>query len=802
MTEEKNWAAEPILRPRGGPRKFWSTILLLLVVLVYCSSVLIGQINELYANHKEASVARQRPLVPVFPDGKLSLTLAATRNGTFTPERKSIQWLRTDSSAFNDSGEYIVIDGADYVLKSLTDKREHILFSGTAVEYNDSMFKIEDIVFSDDLKHALVICDKVHNWRHSFFATYFVLEVDSKKISPLYNGTLPVSLAKWSPDSSSIAFIVDNNVYVKNLALNEVRQVTFEGGKEIFYGKPDWVYEEEVFEGDTAMWWSPNSEYLTILRFNDTLVPTFPIPYFVQHKDDVYPELRELKYPKAGYPNPLVDFVVYDTKNDKLASLDPSDAFYNDKDVPNDERLITEVKWVGDSDFLLKITNRESDILKIFIVDASAMESRLKRSDYGSNANSWFEISHNLLYVPKSDSRPHDGYIDIVDVDGYDHLAYFSPPDTENPLILTSGEWEVVDGAAAFDAVLNKVYFISTEKSSVERHLYSIDLDGSNKTSITDVSQEAWYSVSFSAGSRFLLLNYNGPGIPHQELLDLHLHTRETLTSNNKLAETLDKYALPEDRYGEIDVGAGKPLNFHETLPVNFDASKKYPLLFFVYGGPGSQLVQKQYALAASVFSSVVAAQLDAVVVTVDGRGTGYKGKAFRNIVRDKLGHYEVIDQIAAAKHWIAKPYIDEQRTAIWGWSYGGYMTLKTLEADQGSTFKYGMSVAPVTNWLLYDSIYTERYMHTPQQNAGYYNSSVHEVANFASVERFLLMHGTGDDNVHFQNSLKFLDMLDLQGLENYDVHVFPDSDHSIRYHNANTIVYDKLLAWLRQNWS
>ncbi|KAG7884610.1 hypothetical protein KL938_001737 [Ogataea parapolymorpha] len=802
MTEEKNWAAEPILRPSGGPRRFWNTFLLLLVVLVYCSSVLIGQINQLYANHKETGVARQRPLVPVFPDGKLPLTLAATRNGTFTPERKSLQWLRTDSSAFNDSGEYIVIDGADYVLKSLTDKRERILFSGTVVDYKDSTFKIEDIVFSDNLKHALVICDKVRNWRHSFFATYFVLEVDSKRISPLYNGTSLVSLAKWSPDSSSIAFIVDNNVYVKNLASNEVRQVTFEGGTEIFYGKPDWVYEEEVFEGDTAMWWSPNSEYLTILRFNDTLVPTFPIPYFVQHKDDVYPELRELKYPKAGYPNPRVDFVVYDNKNNKLASLDPSDAFYNDKDVSNDERLITEVKWVGDSNFLLKITNRESDILKIFIVDASAMESRLKRSDYGSNANSWFEISHNLLYVPKSDSRPHDGYIDIVDVDGYDHLAYFSPPDTENPLILTSGEWEVVDGAAAFDAVLNKVYFISTEKSSVERHLYSIDLDGSNKTSITDVSQEAWYSVSFSAGSRFLLLNYNGPDIPHQELLDLHLNTRETLTSNDKLAETLQKYALPEDRYGEIDVGAGKPLNFHETLPVNFDASKKYPLLFFVYGGPGSQLVQKQYALAASVFSSVVAAQLDAVVVTVDGRGTGFKGKAFRNIVRDKLGHYEVIDQIAAAKHWTAKPYIEEQRAAIWGWSYGGYMTLKTLEADQGRTFKYGMSVAPVTNWLLYDSIYTERYMHTPQQNAGYYNSSVHEVANFASVERFLLMHGTGDDNVHFQNSLKFLDMLDLQGLENYDVHVFPDSDHSIRYHNANTIVYDKLLAWLRQNWS
>ncbi|GMG30191.1 unnamed protein product [Ambrosiozyma monospora] len=227
---------------------------------------------------------------------------------------------------------------------------------------------------------------------------------------------------------------------------------------------------------------------------------------------------------------------------------------------------------------------------------------------------------------------------------------------------------------------------------------------------------------------------------------------------------------------------------------------KKYPLLFFVYGGPGSQLVEQRYSIS---FSQVVAAELDAVVVTVDGRGTGFKGKKFRNIVAENLGYYEVRDQVAAAKLWInRKTYIDSTRTAIWGWSYGGFMTLKTLEYDQGETFKYGMSVAPVTNWLFYDSIYTERYMNTPQANPGYANSSVQNVENFKNATRFLLMHGTGDDNVHFQNSLKFLDMLDLKGIENYDLHIFPDSDHGIRYHNAGLIVYDKLFTWLKLAFS
>jgi len=247
-------------------------------------------------------------------------------------------------------------------------------------------------------------------------------------------------------------------------------------------------------------------------------------------------------------------------------------------------------------------------------------------------------------------------------------------------------------------------------------------------------------------------------------------------------------------KYETIHVN-GFDINVLERRPPHFDPNRKYPVLFYLYNGPGSQMVEKKFRVD---FQAYIASSLGYIVVTVDGRGTGFLGRDLRCVVRGVIGYYEAQDQIAVAKIWAKKNYVDEERIAIWGWSYGGFMTLKTLELDGGETFKYGMSVAPVTDWRFYDSIYTERYMHTPQHNAaGYDNSSIHDVKSLAKNVRFLMMHGVADDNVHMQNSLTLLDKLDLAGVENYDVHVFPDSDHSIYFHNANRIVYDKLSSWL-----
>lgn len=814
-------------QPQKSSLAAWKYISLVSIILIYGTSLLISQVNSLYVNHiqykhQQLTYIHNDEELPqlkldsetLSTSAKIPLTFQAVRNGTFNAVSKEIQWIQTSTSLTDDSGDYVVIEDGKYYLKSLRNENSSTVLydSGTEVEYKSKTYDVESVKFSNDLKIALLTCNKVHNWRHSYFATYFLFNTETKETKPLYIENIAenenIALAIISPDSKKVSFVLNNNVYITDISdfTNPVtKQITSDGGPQLFNGKPDWVYEEEVFEGDSALWWSPDSNHLLILRSNDTEVPTYPIPYFVKedanHRSS-YPLVEEIKYPKAGFPNPVVDIVVYDFANETMKQLDGKDPFYNDADIDNLNRLITEVIWVGNEQVLVRVTNRESDVLKIFIVScpSSSQEitSLVARFEDGRNDKSWFEITHNTIYIPKSETREQDGYIDMINVDGYDHIAYFSPPEASEPkALLTSGDWEVVGGAAAFDFVTEKVYYVSTEKSSIERHVYSVNIDGTNRENVTDISVDAWFDASFSIGSRYLLLSYTGPDVPYQQLLDLHEHATTEFTSNENLEDILAVYDLPETIFGNVTLEENLIVNYKESLPLNFNPEKKYPLLFFVYGGPGSQLVTKQFAVS---FSSIIAAELDAVVVTVDGRGTGFKGKTFRNVVRDNLGTHEVLDQVAAAKHWISKGYIDSERTAIWGWSYGGYMTLKTLEHDQGEVFKYGMSVAPVTSWNLYDSVYTERYMHTPQQNPdGYSQSRVHDFEGFKNVTRFLLMHGTGDDNVHFQNSLQLVDSFDLAGIENYDMFVFPDSDHSIRWHNAGIIVYDRLFTWLKR---
>lgn len=704
-----------------------------------------------------------------------------TRNSTFSPNFRFIQWISEPDSLIDDKGTFVTSDEDVYKIKSIQDSNyEKTLFNGSHIYQDGYNFSIDSFVASPNLKHALIQTNSSQNWRHSTFGLYWTLDVDTQEITQLNEGL--ISIAKWAPTSDHIAFVLANNIFIYELSSGKTSQSTFDGSAEIFNGKPDWVYEEEVLEDDTALWWSPNGEYVAFLRSNDSLVPEFPIPYFVQDDgEDIYPELRKLKYPKPGFANPEVSLGIIDvsTKNTKLV-----DYTYD---------IFTEIVWVGNDQLLVKATNRESDFLKVILVDAQDLSYEIVRDEV---TDSWFEITHDTFFVPKSNETglEEDGYLDTISFNGFNHLAYFTPPSNSTPKILTSGDWEVVSAPSAFDYEKNLVYYISTQDSSIERHLYSVDLLSGETKKLTH--GEGWYSASFSSGARFLSLSYKGPEIPYQQLIDLHTNEVEILEDNKQLSDLLSEYDLSTNNYGEVNIGTAK-VNYVERLPPHFNSSAQYPVLFFVYGGPNSQLVTKSFGFS---FPDVVASQLNAIVVTVDGRGTGFKGRKFRSLVRDNLGNYEVIDQIAAAKHWATKPYVDESNIAIFGWSYGGYMTLKTLEHDAGDTFKYGMSVAPVTDWRLYDSIYTERYMHTPQNNEnGYIDSSVHNVTQIGKATRFLLCHGSGDDNVHFQNSLKFLDKLNLEGVENYDVHVFPDSDHAIRYHNANVIIYDKLLLWLKK---
>lgn len=737
------------------------------------------------------------------------------RQGDLNPTYKPIHWV---SPAPGDEQTKFIEESAEgFVLVNWPDRDNKTFLmeeSQRVFRYKDQSYFVHQITISPDHKYLLLATNYEKNYRHSSYSSYFIADLETKKPVPLIpdQPRVKCALAIWSPKSDKVSFVLDNNLYIRNVKATKdedaVRKVTTDGGSEIFYGRPDWVYEEEVFQGDTAMWWSPKGDYLAFLRTNDSAVEEFPIPYFL-HKGpakDPYPQLKKIKYPKPGTPNPIVDLLLLDTNSQEVYHVPVE----NKNDT---EKLITEVIWTGDEHLIMRMTNRESDVLKVGVIDAKTREGQISRTvDVSGKDGGWFEISQNTQFVPadSKNGRSEDGYIDMIVVDGYNHLGYFSPVWAKEPkAILTSGQWEVEDAAVIFNQQTNRVYFTSTAKSSIERHMYSVKLDGTGLQAITDTNEDGWYSASYSFNNRYALLSYQGPKAPWQKVLDLEAEdiwsSAVALTSNENLNKVLKEFDLPQTSYSQIktDVDAnGKDVivNVVEHRPPLFDENKKYPVLFYVYGGPVSQMVTKRFSFS---FSQVIASSLNAVVVTVDGRGTGFMGRDFRAVVRQKLGHYETKDQISAAKQWAKKSYVDETRMAIWGWSYGGFMTLKTLETDAGQTFSYGMAVAPVTDWRFYDSIYTERYMKTPEQNnAGYIESAISNVTAIGQNERFLLMHGSGDDNVHFQNSLVLLDKFDIDKVENYDMHVFPDSDHSISFHNANRVVYDKLLHWLSDAFS
>ena len=762
--------------------------------------------------YKHPSSKPYDPAATITKGSGKAVTMDQVLTGKWSARHQQISWI---AGANGEDGLLLERGGGesrDYlVIEDVRAKKPHTEAQPSQTLMKEGEFQVggrdvhvDNVWPSEDLKKVLVISESQKNWRHSYTGLYWIFDVESQQAEPL-DPAKPggrIQLAKWSPQSDAIVFTRDNNMYLRKITSNTVTQITSDGGPELFYGVPDWVYEEEVFAGNSVTWWSETGDYLAFIRTNDSAVPEYPIQYFVSRpsgKDpepgkESYPEVRQLKYPKAGAPNPIVDLRFYDVAKQEVFSVTTND------DFPDKDRLITELVWVGkDGKVIVKNTNRESDILKVALIDVVQRTSKVVRTrDIDKVDGGWFEVSETTMYIPSDplNDRPHAGYIDTVIHEGYDHLGYFTPLDNPDPIMLTSGPWEVVNAPSAVDLVSNMVYFIATKDSSIQRHVYSVNLDGSGMQHISNADKEGYYDVSFSTGSGFALLSYDGPDIPWQEVRSTpsykgHLWEYQ-VEANEELAQMAAEHELPIETYSTINID-GIDLNVVERRPPHFDERKQHPVLFQLYGGPGSQTVKKKFEVD---FQSYVASDLGYIVVTFDGRGTGFLGRKARTIIKGHIGFYEGLDQITAARMWASKSYVDPERIAIWGWSYGGFMALKTLELDGGETFKYGMAVAPVTDWRYYDSIYTERYMHTPQNNPdGYLNTTINNTTALQNNVRFLIMHGIADDNVHMQNSLTLLDKLDLAGVENYDVHVFPDSDHNINFHNSKKVVFDSKLA-------
>ncbi|CAG8254288.1 unnamed protein product [Penicillium olsonii] len=734
------------------------------------------------------------------------VTLEQILEGAWQPKSHAISWIagpNGEDGLLVERGEeqdaYLRVEDIRSTKDGVDNLEVRVLMKKDYIWFDDKIFHASRTWPSPDMTKVLVMTDIQSNWRHSFFGKYWILDVATQEAEPLDPGNLSdrVQLAVWSPTSDGVVFVREQNLFLRKLGSLDATAITKDGDENLFYGIPDWVYEEEVFQGNTGTWWSGDGKFVAFLRTNESAVPEYPVQYFLSRPSgkepppglENYPEVSQIKYPKPGAPNPIVNLQFYDVEKDEVFS------FEMPEDFDDAERIIIEIVWASEGKVLIRETNRESDVVKIFVMDTKARTGKLVRSDDVSALDGgWVEPSQSTRVIPADpqNGRPHDGYIDTVIHEGYDHLAYFTPFDNPKPVMLTKGNWEVVKAPSAVNLDKGLVYFVATKEAPTQRHVYSVKLDGSDLRPLTDTSAPGYFEVSFSDRAGYGLLSYKGPHVPWQAVINTHgdeIDFETLIEENSKLAKMVEEFSLPTEVYTNVTID-GYTLQVVERRPPNFDPAKKYPVLFHLYGGPGSQTVDRKFQID---FQSYIASSLGYIVVTVDGRGTGFIGRKARCIIRGNIGHYEALDQIETAKIWGKKGYVDESRMAIWGWSYGGFMTLKVLEQDGGETFQYGMAVAPVTDWRFYDSIYTERYMHTPLHNpSGYDNTSINDVEALGRNVRFLVMHGVADDNVHLQNTLVLIDKLDMANIDNYDMQVFPDSDHSIYFHNAHTVVYER----------
>ncbi|EAW10396.1 prolyl dipeptidyl peptidase DppIV [Aspergillus clavatus NRRL 1] len=696
------------------------------------------------------------------------------------PSSTAVEWISTA-----EDGDYVFQD-SDGSLKIQSIVTNH---TQTLVPAD----KVPDDAYSywihPNLSSVLWATNYTKQYRYSYFASYYIQDLQSFKLAPLAsNQAGDIQYANWSPTGDAIAFVRANNVYV--WTAKSTTQITTDGSADLFNGVPDWIYEEEILGDRHALWFSPDAEYLAFLRFNETGVPTFRVPYYMDNEEVAppYPRELELRYPKVSQTNPTVEVRLLSRATGEVSSV--SIKAFNATDL-----VIGEVAWLTEthSQVAVKAFNRVQDQQKVVTVDVLSLKTKTISERDGTDG--WLDNALSITYIGQIGDSKAEYYIDISDESGWAHLWLF-PVAGGRPMALTKGEWEVT-AILSIDKQRQLVYYLSTQHHSTERHVYSVSWKTFTATPLVDDTVAAVWSASFSSQGGYYILSYRGPDVPYQELYAIN-STKPlcTITSNAAVYDVLKQYTLPKISYFELRLPSGETLNVMQRLPVSFSPRKKYPILFTPYGGPGAQEVSK--AWQSQTFKSYIASdpELEFVTWTVDNRGTGYKGRRFRGQVAKQLGRLEAQDQVWAAQQAAKLPFIDAEHIAIWGWSYGGYLTGKVIETDSG-VFSLGVLTAPVSDWRFYDSMYTERYMKTLQENANGYNASaIWDVAGYKNVRGgVLIQHGTGDDNVHFQNAAALVDRLVGEGVspDKLQVQWFTDSDHGIRYHGGSVFLYRQL---------
>ncbi len=630
---------------------------------------------------------------------------------------------------------------------------------------------IDSFVFSKDEKQLLIANNTNPIFRHSFTANYFLYDLSSNKLTKILE---QVQEPTFSPDGLKIGFAKENNLFVYDIASEKITQVTTDGKENsIINGITDWVYEEE-FAFVRAYDWSADSKKIAYIRFDESQVSEFSMTIF---QKELYPRVETFKYPKAGEKNSEVSLFVYDVNagNSKKVTLGNYNDFY-----------IARMKWTNDANVLsAQILNRHQDNLDLLFIDGTSATSKVVLNE---KDNAYVEITDNLTFLNDN------SFIWTSEKDGFNHIYLYDKIGKLKNQI-TKGNWEVT-AYYGLDEKTKTVFYQSVENGSTIRDVYSVSLDGKSKVKLT--SKVGTNAATFSPNFQFFINTFSSASQPTIYTLNSAKDGKQvqSIIDNKVLADKLLKYNLPAKEFFELTTEKGVKLNAWMIKPKDFDANKKYPVFMYQYSGPGSQQVDNKWNTSNDYWFMMLSQQ-GYITVCVDGRGTGFKGAAFKKVTQKQLGKLEVEDQIDAAKVIGNYAYVDKSRIGIFGWSYGGFMSSNCLFKG-AEVFKMAIAVAPVTNWRFYDSIYTERYLQTPQENASGYDDN--SPINFVSKLKgnFLLIHGSADDNVHVQNSMQMVEAL-VQANKQFDWAIYPDKNHGIYGGKTRIQLYNKMTNFIKE---
>ncbi|MNK02316.1 Prolyl tripeptidyl peptidase precursor [compost metagenome] len=692
------------------------------------------------------------------------------RSGEFYPKRIEGFTALSDGQSFTK----IVEEDGKHLLKKYKFKDYSgagtLLINLSDIQFEGKKLEFDDVKLSKSGKWLLIQTGTESIYRHSYSTTYYICNVLTKETFKIHDQDVPQTLGTFSPDENKLGYVSGNNLFVYDIVNKKRKQITSDGKQNsIINGTTDWVYEEE-FAITQGFEWSPDSKYLAFMRFDETDVKQFQMAMY----GHLYPDQYTYKYPKAGEDNSKVTFHIANTETASVKAVNLGEYEY-----------LPRFQWSPiKNEVFVSTLNRHQSHVKYHLV--SNPEAPADRIFYEEKSDTYLDADNVILL------KDGNAMLRTSEKDGYNHIYHLTFTGTLTQV--TSGKWDVMD-LYGIDEKKGTVFYSSSENEAINKTLYSIHWKGTDKKMLSAAA--GFHDAEFAPGfNYFIRTSSTANTLPTYSLCDRTGKELQLLESNKELQAKMDGMRLSKKEFMQVDGAAGK-LNAWMIKPANFDPNKKYPVYFNVYCGPGSNMVTNDWDGPNYMYHQLLA-QKGYIVFCIDTRGTQFQGAQFKKSTYLQLGKLETEDLIAVAKNLQKESYVDPARIGIMGWSYGGFMA--SLAMTKGAdVFKMGIAVAPVTNWRNYDNIYTERFMRTPQENADGYddNSPVNHADKLKG--KFLLIHGSADDNVHYQNSMEFITAL-VKANKQFDLFIYPNKNHGIYGGNTRNHLFTMMLDYTIKN--